>query len=508
MTVLCRTENLGKKYGSNVVLKGVNIEINSGEIIGLIGENGAGKSTLMKIIAGVEKPSMGKIWVKGQEYAPVSIIDANRHGVGMVFQEQSLVGNLTVAQNIYLGREREFKRFGIVDWGKMNNAAQKALADAGVLNIQPQKKISALDFAERQMVEISKVMNLVTASDSTGSIILLDEATTVLSQTEINLLFSLIRKMANAGNAVVFISHRLDEVLQISDRIIVFKDGEQKITFKKEEATEELLYANMVGSMTSGEYYVTEIQTVPTDEIVLKVEDLSRFGEFNHVSFDLHKGEVLGLCGVEGSGKESLCSVLSGDLEQTAGNIILPGEKKNSIADPYDALKKGILSIPKDRRDEGIIGMLTISENVAASSLDKLSSMKFIINPGVIKDRALYWVDRLKVKCQSINDRMNQLSGGNAQKVVFARAMESDVPIIILNHPTRGVDVGAKKEIYRLVRELTQKGNSIILIGDTLDEVIGLSSRLIVMKDGLKTGEFTCSADNKPSQMDVIQMMM
>lgn len=508
MAVLCKTEKLGKKYGNNVVLNDINIEINSGEIIGLIGENGAGKSTLMKIIAGIEKPSMGKIWVKGKEYAPVSVIDANRHGVGMVFQEQSLVGNLTVAQNIYLGREYEFKKFGVVDWGKMNDAAKKALEDAGVPNIRPQQKVSTLDFAERQMVEISKVMNLVTDSDGEGSVILLDEATTVLSQAEISLLFNLVHKMADAGNAVIFISHRLDEILQISDRIIVFKDGEQKITFNKEDATEELLYANMVGTITSGEYYVTEMQAVPTDEIVLKVEDLSRFGEFNHVSFDLHKGEVLGLCGVEGSGKESLCSVLSGDLEQTTGKIIFPNAKKNSLANPYDALKKGILSIPKDRRDEGIIGMLTISENVSASSLDKLSEMKFIINPGKIKERALYWVDRLKVKCQCINDRMNQLSGGNAQKVVFARAMESAVPIMILNHPTRGVDVGAKKEIYRLVRELTQKGNSIILIGDTLEEVIGLSSRLFVMKDGLKTGEFTCAADNKPSQIDVVQMMM
>lgn len=507
MKTLFTAENISKNYGANTVLREINLEIYSGEIVGLIGENGAGKSTMMKLIAGVEKPSSGVMKVRGSEYSPSSIINANKNGVGMVFQEQSLVANLTVAQNIYLGRESRFKKFGFINWNQMNKNAKKALNEVGVTNIEPQNKISSLDFASRQMVEISKILNLVSEVEEEGSVVLLDEATTVLTQSEIDLLFSQMRRMANAGHSVVFISHRLDEVLEISDRIIIFKDGELITTLNKNEATEELLYSKMVGTSTSGEYYVTERQTLPSNEKSLEISDLSRFGEFNNVSFSLFKGEVLGLCGVEGSGKESLCSVLCGDLENSCGDILINGQKV-FISSPYHALKQGLLSIPKNRRDEGIIGMLSITENIAASSLDKLSKFNFFLNPKKLVDISKKWIKELNIKCQSTRDRLLQLSGGNAQKVVFARVIESEAPIIILNHPTRGVDVGAKKEIYRLIRDITEKGNSIILIGDTLDEVIGLSSRLIIMKDGLVTGEFACPAHDKPSQLDIIKLMM
>lgn len=507
MKTLFKAENLGKQYGSNVVLHDINIEIKSGEIIGLIGENGAGKSTLMKLIAGVEKPSFGKMWVRGEEYHPNSIIHANEHGVGMVFQEQSLVANLTVAQNIYLGREYEYRRFGIINWNAMNKDAKEALVESGITNIDPQKKVETLDFATRQMVEIGKVLNIVKDATDGESIILLDEATTVLSQEEIDLLFKQVHRMAEAGNAVIFISHRLDEVMSIADKIFVFKDGAQTASMDRKGATEELLYEKMVGKGTSGEYYISERQTIPEDEVLLEVNDLSRFGEFNNVSFKLHKGEVLGLCGVEGSGKESLCSVLCGDLGKTDGEMLFSNKSKK-FSSPNKALKEGIISVPKDRRDEGIIGMLSVTDNIAASSYDNLAVANFILNPKKLVNIAQGWVDKLRIKCTGIDDRLNQLSGGNAQKVVFARAIESEAPIIILNHPTRGVDVGAKKEIYSLVRDITEKGNSVILLGDTLDEVLGLSSRILIMKDGLLTGEFDCPVGKKPAQIDVIQMMM
>lgn len=507
MKVLFKAENIGKSYGTNNVLREINMEIYSGEIIGLIGENGAGKSTLLKLIAGVEKPTDGTMQVRGVEFAPSSILDANQHGVGMVFQEQSLVANLSVAQNIYLGRESLFKRFGIIDWNAMNIAAEKALEEIGISDIRPQQKVNSLNFASRQMVEISKILSIVTNNDQGGSIILLDEATTVLTQQEIDILFEQMRKMAKAGHAVVFISHRLDEVLAITNRIIVFKDGNLVSTINTADATEHLLYSKMVGASTSGEYYITERQTVPGDKKTLEVKNLSRFGEFNHVTFDLYEGEVLGLCGVEGSGKESLCDTISGDLDLTDGTIVRNGKSLN-LSGPHDGLTNGILTVPKERRDEGINGMLTIVENIAASSYNRLSKFGFVLNPSQLVGIAKNWIKRLQIKCESENSRLNQLSGGNAQKVVFARAIESEAPIIIMNHPTRGVDVGAKKEIYRLIRDITEKGNSVILIGDTLDEVIGLSSRLIIMKDGLVTGEFDCPADNKPTQLDIIKLMM
>ncbi len=507
METILKVEKIGKSYLGNSVLRDIDIELNKGEIVGLIGENGAGKSTLMKLIAGVEKPSAGTMWLRGEKFTASSIIDANVHGVGMVFQEQSLVANLTVAQNIYLGREHLFKQFGLVNWGKMNRAAANALLNAGVDNVDASAKVESLPFALREMVEIAKVLNVVERPQNDGAIILLDEATTVLSDEEIKNLFVQMRKMAEKGNALVFISHRLDEIMEICDRIYVFKDGNKTASLKREEATINLLYEKMVGSNSVGEYYVTSKQTVPSDEVVLEVKNISRFGEFNSVNFKLHRGEVLSICGVEGSGKESLCGVLCGDLALTDGEIKVLG-KPVTFGSPYAALKTGILSVPKDRRDEGIIGMLDITDNVIVSSLEKLAAGGVFLPVKKSQEIAQEWVNKLAVKCRGIKERIGKLSGGNAQKVVFARAIQSGAPIIILNHPTRGVDVGAKAEIYALVRDLTNNGCSVVLLGDTLDEAIGLASRIIVMEDGLVTGEFDCPADNKPDQIDIIRLMM
>ena len=315
--LLFKANGVGKTYGMNTVLHDIDMEVYSGEVIGLIGENGAGKSTLMKLIAGVTKPSMGSMELMGQPYSVNSILEANKHGIGMVFQEQSLVANLTISQNIYLGREKKYAKLGFVNWAKMNADAKKALERIGI-NLDVTKKVRDIDFAMRQMVEIAKVLDVVTETANGHAIILLDEPTTVLSDDEIKALFEQVRKMKEAGNAVIFISHRLDEVLEITDRIYVFKDGEETGVFPTEGADTNILYERMVGRVATGEFYIENRQTVATDEVVLQVQDLSVFGAFNHVSFDLHKGEVLGLCGVEGSGKEDVCAVLIGDIEPTA----------------------------------------------------------------------------------------------------------------------------------------------------------------------------------------------
>lgn len=368
------------------------------------------------------------------------------------------------------------------------------------------KKVRDIDFAMRQMVEIAKVLDVVTETANGHAIILLDEPTTVLSDDEIKALFEQVRKMKEAGNAVIFISHRLDEVLEITDRIYVFKDGEETGVFPTEGADTNILYERMVGRVATGEFYIENRQTVATDEVVLQVKDLSVFGAFNHVSFDLHKGEVLGLCGVEGSGKEDVCAVLIGDIEPTAGKVIIGG-KERTFKNPYQARHAGILSVPKERRDEGMIGILSIENNIVISHMEALQN-GVILSGKKTESIANEWVKKAGVKCVGIKQHINQLSGGNAQKVIFARALESSCPVLILNHPTRGVDVGSKEEIYTLIREMTEAGNSIIVIGDTLDECIGLSSRIIVLKDGLVTAEFDCPVGNKPTQMDIVQTMM
>ena len=489
--LLFEAKGVGKTYGANTVLRDIDMQVYSGEVIGLIGENGAGKSTLMKLISGVEKPSMGEMFRMGKPYSASSILDANHQGIGMVFQEQSLVGNLTIAQNIYLGREKGYSKCGFVNWNKMNQDAKKALGRID-MDLDPSRKVRDIDFAARQMVEIAKVLDVVTEAANGHAIILLDEPTTVLSDEEIKKLFVQVRNMKEQGNAVIFISHRLDEVLEITDRIYVFKDGEETAVMPTKGADVNLLYEKMVGRTTTGEFYVEHKQTVPTDEVILEVNDLSLFGAFNHVSFELKKGEVLGFCGVEGSG--------------TAGTIKVKG-RECTFPNPCAARKKGILSVPKERRDEGMIGLLSIEDNIIVSHMDELSSHSFL-SAKKMHQVAENWVKKAGVKCFSIAERINQLSGGNAQKVIFARALESGCEILILNHPTRGVDVGSKEEIYDLVRDMTAEGHSIILLGDTLDECIGLSSRIIVLRDGLIRGSFECPVGNKPLQLDIVQQMM
>ena len=504
--VLFSTRDIGKTYGVNTVLQGIDVEIRRGEVVGLIGENGAGKSTLLKIIAGVEKPSTGTMQMNGRPFHPSSMMDANRQGIGMVFQEQSLISNLTVAQNIFLGREKDFSAGKLINWSKMNARAREALDTMGLSEISPKARVRDISFAMRQMVEITKVLDIVSETANNRALILLDEPTTVLSDAEMEVLFEKVRQMKERGNSVIFISHRLQEVLDITDRIYVFKDGRLTAEVRTEGADEYLLYEKMVGRETNGEYYVSARQTVPSEDVVLEAENLSMFGSFKDVSFKLHKGEVLGLCGVEGSGKEDVCGVVSGDLAPTGGTLKVGG-KAVKFGSPSDARKAGILSVPRDRRDEAIIGILSISENISVSNYGKNARMGLISNRRQ-NENAEGYVKSLSIRCENVNQRIVNLSGGNAQKVIFARVLDSECPILILDHPTRGVDIGAKADIYGLIRDITEKGFSVLLMGDTLDECLGVSSRIIVMKDGLVCGEFDCPADHKPDQVDVVRMML
>ena len=499
--ILFRTHGIGKVYGNNTVLQDIDVEIGRGEIVGLIGENGAGKSTLLKIIAGVEKPSMGTMEMNGAPFRASSMMDANRQGIGMVFQEQSLISNLTVAQNIYLGREKDFSRGKLINWGKMNQSARKVLDAMGLQEISAKAKVRDISFAMRQMVEITKVFDIVSETANNRALILLDEPTTVLSDAEMKVLFDKVRQMKEMGNSVIFISHRLQEVLEITDRIYVFKDGRLTAEVETPGADEGLLYEKMVGRETNGEYYVSARQTVPSKEVALEVENLSMFGAFQNVSFKLYKGEVLGLCGVE-----DVCSVLSGDEAKTGGVVRINGKEVN-FASPSAARRAGILSVPRDRREEGIIGILPISENISVSNYKK-NARRGLISNRRQDDNARQWVKELDIKCSGVDQRIGNLSGGNAQKVIFARILDSECPILILDHPTRGVDIGAKGDIYGLIRDITEKGFSVLLMGDTLDECLGLSSRIIVMKDGLMCGEFDCPVDNKPAQVDVVKLML
>ena len=503
--VLFRTRNIGKEYPGTLALADINLEVRRGEIVGLVGENGAGKSTVLRIISCVEQPTSGSMEMHGKPFRGRNLLEANHMGVGMVFQEQSLMKNLSVAQNIYFGREKDFRRFLFIDWRKMNAAGSLVLASLGMENISPGRKVLELDFAARQMVEIAKVLNIV-GDKTSGCLILLDEPTSVLNDSEIRKLFAEMRMITEQGNSIIFVSHRLSEVIEISDRIYVFKDGRQTALVDKKGANEDLLYEKMVGRGTSGEYFKVSSQTEPRDDVILEARNLGLKGFFKDVSFRLRRGEVLGICGVVGSGKEEVCSVLCGDDRADIGQVLLDGKERH-FSDPSEALGAGILSVPKERREEGIIGILSVAENISLSSIKAISHYR-VVSGRERMNRALDWIHKLNIKASGPKVSVNTLSGGNAQKVVFARVICSENRVVILNHPTRGVDVGAKEEIYQLIREIAEKGIGVVLLGDTLDETISLSSRLLVMKDGLIVAEMESPRDNKPSQIDVVRYMM
>ncbi|MDR3337087.1 MAG: sugar ABC transporter ATP-binding protein [Treponema sp.] len=496
-----------KHYAATHALKGVELEVHEGEIVGLVGENGAGKSTLLKIIIGAETQTSGSMTMHGAPYEPRNPMDANHHGVGMVFQEQSLIVSLTVGQNIFFGHEKEFTTLGVINWPKLYKNAQEVLEEIDI-HINPRKKVSDLNFATRQMIEVAKVIN-VTKSKSKNDekcLILLDEPTSVLSEEETQNLFRQMRKIAGRGHGVVFISHRLDEVLEVSDRIYVYKDGASVGTVATKEADEAKLYEMMVGRSTSTEYYQLDKQIKPQDEILLEVKNLGLMGVFKDVSFQLHRGEILGICGVIGSGKEDICEVICGDERPASGEIVLKGKEVN-FSSPAQGLENGILMIPKERLVEGIVRISSVESNIALSNLRALATASFVANKKVRK-QADEWIRHMRIKTSGPRELLIQLSGGNQQKVVFSRALASACDVLILNHPTRGVDVGAKEEIYTIVRNMVSQGKAVILLGDTLDECIGMSNRILVMKDGLVTGEFSAPADNKPSQVDVVSVMM
>jgi len=505
--ILLQCIDITKKFPGMVALDRVNLEVYEGEIVGLIGENGAGKSTLLKIIMGLQPQSSGTMKIHGEEYLPKDTREANFKGVGMVFQEQSLVNNLTVAQNIFFGQEKKYKKFGIaINFRKMNADTKVILEKVGIDDIMPEKRINELNFATRQMVEVAKVFNSVQISPAEKYLILLDEPTSLLNENEIKQLFSHMRKLKEDGHAIVFVSHRLDEVLEISDRIYVFKDGKGVGDVLTKNADESSLYKMMVGRSTTGEYFKVDRQVKPKNDTLLEVKNLSLRGVFRDVSFKLKKGEVLGFCGVIGSGKEEVCAVLIGDEKPSTGEIIITGKECNFNAPSY-ALDKGMISIPKERRFEGIIGILPVSDNIVVSGLKHIRKGVFLSKKSVA-GICNEWVKKLSIKCTGIDAPVQSLSGGNAQKVIFARAFTSQSDIFILNHPTRGVDVGAKEEIYNLIRDITEQGKGVILLGDTLDECIGLSNRVIVMKDGLVTKHFDAPPNNKPEQEDIIKYMM
>jgi ribose transport system ATP-binding protein len=495
--------NVSKSFPGVKALEQVNLVVRPHEIVGLVGENGAGKSTLLKILIGAYQPDSGEILVRGEPVSIRSIRDAADHGLAMVFQEQSMLPNMSVRENIFLGHEQNFMRYGFINWGKIDAEARRQLEKVDV-ELDPTARTQDLSFAARQMVELARVM---TIEDRTQHepIIILDEPTTVLDSGEVEILFSRLKSLRERAS-IIFVTHHLEEILEITDRCYVFKDGKNVAELETKGLTEKQLHQLMVGREMQGEYYRQSKQSVPQEEAVLEIRDLGKDGAYEGVNLTLHKGEVMGLAGVLGSGREGVCRAVAGVEKPERGSIVIEG-KALSLGSPARSIDAGVGYVPQDRGGEGLVLYLSIGPNIT------LADIRAVLRGGFLSRRAerelaVKWIKRIAIKTPGPHALCLNLSGGNQQKVVLAKWLAAKVKIMVLDHPTRGIDVGAKEEVYELIRELAAQGMAFLLIADTLEETIGLSNRIFTMKDGVITQEFAAPPEAKPTPFDLIQHMM
>jgi len=494
---------VSKSFPGVKALDAVDILVKRNEVVGLIGENGAGKSTLLKVLTGIYQQDEGTVFLNGSKENFRNPRDAFDRGLAMVFQEQSVIPTLSVAENIFLGRENEFIKFGLLNKRAMNAAARLELSKVH-LDVDPAAKCSSLGFAERQMVEIAKALSL--DGRIVGEIvILLDEPTSVLERREVELLFQIIKELKQRA-AIIFISHRLDEVLDISDRIYVLRDGAVVHSTNAHDATIEELHEYMVGRQLDHEYYRENRQRDDEKLPLLSVENLSLDGEYTDLTFELGAGEILGLAGVVGSGREALARCLAGLAKPDAGSIMIDGQLQ-TVNSPRRAVKSGFGFVPSERKTEGIVPGLGVAENMTLATGNRFTHYGLLRFADENRE-ARRWIEQLNIRTPSTSTAMQSLSGGNQQKVVLAKWQLVGSQILILDHPTRGIDVGAKEDVYELIRDMADHGIAILLLGDTLEEVIGLSNRILVLRDGQISANFDAPAGGKPQQVDLIASMV
>jgi ribose transport system ATP-binding protein len=499
-------QGITKRFPGVVALDGVSIVVRPREIVGLVGQNGSGKSTLLKILAGIYQPDGGEIRVAGKPITFHSPSQAREIGVGMVFQEQSLLPNLTVAENIALGAEtiRKSSR-GFYRWRSVHRLAQNQLRIIGS-TISPWAPVSSLSQLERQTVELAKALTAeLYAPDN--ALLLLDEPTSTLSQFEIDILFREIRRVRERSS-VVFVSHRLDEILEVSDRVYVLRDGHCVAERTRGEWDQADFFRLMVGHDSHQDYFRLEQQRPFREEtVVLSLNGLSKKASYQDITLDLHSGEVLGICGLEGSGRGELVRTIFGAESPDSGKLLIDGTPVR-MRSPEDAVRRGIAYIPAERSQEAAFMELDVGENITMAHLDEVTR-KRLMSRKAEQDIARRWVQLLQIKTPSLRTLMATLSGGNQQKVVFARWLLSpEIRLLLLDHPTRGLDVGARADVYNIVREAAATGTGIVLVSDSLEETIALSHNIIVMKDGTITARLAAPVAAKPAQLEILEKML
>ena len=469
-------KGITKSFSGVAALKNAALDLKAGEVVALMGENGAGKSTLMKILTGIYSKDSGEIQYMGQEVCFKGPAESEEAGISIVHQELNMMNDLTVAQNLFIGRE-EMNGF-LIDDKKMNEKARE-LFKVLKIDINPAEKIGNLTVGKQQMVEIAKAIS------SKAKVIIFDEPTAALTDSEIEELFKVIRDLKKQGTGMVYISHRMDEINVISDRVIVMRDGEYVGTLITKECSKDDIIKLMVGRAIFGEPK-TASNVAKDAPVVLKCENLNRGKAVKDVSFELRKGEILGFSGLMGAGRTEVARLIFGADKKDSGKIFING-KEASIHTPQDAVAHGIGYLSEDRKRYGLIVDKSVEENTVISSLNDFVK-GFFIDKAKSKEVSQKYVESLKTKTPSVSQLVKKLSGGNQQKVVIAKWLVRNSDILIFDEPTRGIDVGAKSEIYSLMEKLAKEGKSIIMISSELPEVLRMSDRVIVMCEGRITG--------------------
>jgi len=472
---LLEMKGIEKSFNTVQVLHGVDFILRKGTVHALMGENGAGKSTLMKTLAGIHKCDKGTITIQGKQVEIQSPKHSQELGVAMIHQELSPVPEMTVAENIFLGREPGKGPF--VDYGTMYKNTESLLQSLKV-QINPKAKVGSLKVADQQLIEIAKAISL------NAEIIIMDEPTSAITDKEVDNLFEIIRDLKSQGKGIIYISHKMDEIFQISDDITVLRDGSYVNTWEAKNIDNGTLIKNMVGRELTEIYPKTE---VPITDTILEVKNFTLSNKFEDISFTVKKGEIFGIAGLVGAGRTELMHALFGLDKPEQGSVVFDGEELH-VNRPKDAIAKGIAYVTEDRKDEGLVLEMSIAQNITLASMKELSAGLFVKEneeKKVIKDQ----IQKLRIKMNNPKQMVKSLSGGNQQKVVLAKWMMKEPKLLILDEPTRGIDVGAKAEIYKLMCEYVAKGNAIIMISSEMPEVMGMADRIMVLSNGKIGGE-------------------
>ena len=486
-------KGLTKRFAGVCALNNVSLSMKAGEVRALMGENGAGKSTLIKIITGLYSADEGVIEFDGKERTFHSVLEAQHAGISTVFQELNMIPELTVSENIFLGRY-PYKN-GVIDWKSMHKQAQALVDELGV-SIDVHKPLKTYNTAKQQIISIIRAVNF------ESKLIILDEPTSSLDTKEVELLFQVMDQLKEKGTAIIFITHRIDEVYRKCDTITILKDGEMVGTYKASELPQYDLLTKMIGNKDFELRRMTSEKNLDELEEVLRVEDLYRKPFVNGVSFSLKKGEVLGLAGLLGSGRTETVRLIFGCDQADSGSIYINGEKK-TIKDPETAVKEGIAFCTENRREEGLFPNLSINKNLSICSLKALEK-HLLIDQKKRKEMTEEYIEKMRIKTSSEQQMIKNLSGGNQQKVILSRWIATKPKILIMDEPTRGIDVGAKAEIEKLIRDLAEQGVSIILISSEMMELVRNCDRVVVLRDGKVKGTLTGNDISEVNMMKTI----